>query len=144
MSFLNKHATVAALGLRVYTAMSGTALADGYRIAATWVCNSSGKVRIIQPVTPGNTMLVIEQRGSHLVFLDEQGRRAEGGFHGYDGLKVRGGRYGNHGRLGVNVDGMFYSRGDAERAFNWTPERSKDLNFIMWEDGTLCVRPNSR
>jgi len=143
MSF-NKHATATVLGLLVYAAMSGTVLADGYRIASTWVCNSSGKVRIIQPVTPGNTMLVIEQRGPLLVFLDEQGHRTEGGFHGYDGLKVQGGRYGDRGRLGVNVDGTFYSRSDAERVFNWTPERSKDLNFIMWEDGTLCVRPNSR
>lgn len=143
MSF-NKHATAVVVALLVYTAMSTTVLANDYRIGSTWVCNSSGRIRIIQPVTPGNTMLVIEQRGPNLVFLDEQGHRAEGGFHGYDGLKVQGGRYGDLGRLGVNVDGTFYSRSDAERAFNWTPERSKDLNFIMWEDGTLCVRPNSR
>ena len=139
----NKYAA-AVLGLLAYTAVSGAAMADGYRIAATWVCNSSGKVRINPPVTPGNTMLVIEQRGANLVFMDEQGRRSGGSFHGYDGLKAQGGRYGDRGRLGVNVDGTFYSRSDAERAFNWTPERSKDLNFIMWEDGTLCVRPNSR
>lgn len=93
---------------------------------------------------PGNLMLQVEQKGSNLVLMDENGSRTNGGFEGYDGVYAENGRYGNHGRIGINVDGTFFQKKEAERTFSGTPERDRDWNFIRWEDGTLCVKPRNR
>jgi hypothetical protein len=133
-----------AVTLLLTVGMATPSQADVMRIGGTWVCNSSGRVRLIAPVTPGNLMLQVEQKGPDLVFMDETGKRADGGFQGYDGIYAENGRYGNRGHIGINVDGSFFRKRDAEEKFSGTPERDREWNFIRWEDGTLCVRARSR
>lgn len=141
---IKKLGVAGAIGLLLIAGVVTPSEADVTRIGGTWVCNSSGKVRLIPPVTPGNLMLQVEQKGPNLVLMDENGSRANGGFEGYDGVYAENGRYGNHGRIGINVDGTFFPKKEAEQTFSSTPERDRDWNFIRWEDGTLCVKPRNR
>ncbi len=109
-----------------------------FSVGGDWMCNY-GKVRLIPPVTPGNKPMSIDQSGSRLTFIDENGNRSGGRLLEDGVVHASDWQYGEKGHLGINVDGTFYWCKDAIRRFN-LPERY-NWNFIRWESGAICVKP---
>ena len=101
-------------------------------IGGDWICNY-GKVR---RDTPGNKRIKIEQSGDQLTFVNDSGQRSKGRFIDRDLLVASNWEYGEEARLGINVDGKFFSVTDASKQFN--VREGTDWNFIRWESGAVC------
>ncbi len=122
------------VGLLLYAGLLSPAQAEEFSVGGEWLCNL-GKVR---RDTPGNKTIKIEQSGNKLAFVNERGRRSSGQLVNRDVLLATNWEYGEKARLGISVDGTFFSVTDASMRFGVPAGR--DWNFILWASGTICLK----